>query len=107
MLSMLSMASTGQAQTNLCKSDYRKFCAGVFPGGGRIIKCLNKNISKLAPDCKVSIQGLMACSADRNKYCKGVSPSNWKLQKCMEKHVADLTPSCAETVNYIKKARKG
>lgn len=107
MLSALSMTSTAQAQSNLCKSDYRKYCAGVFPGGGRIIKCLSKNISRLEPDCRVSIQGLLACSSDQKKYCNGVSPANWKLQKCMEKHVSDLTPSCAKTINYIKKARKG
>ncbi|PWB93706.1 cysteine rich repeat-containing protein [Methylosinus sporium] len=34
-----------------CKADYRRFCSGVMPGGGRIIACLQNHASELEPDC--------------------------------------------------------
>ena len=35
-----------------CKDDYRKFCAGIAPGGGRIVACLNKQHDQLSTTCK-------------------------------------------------------
>jgi hypothetical protein len=34
-----------------CGGDQRTFCAGVPPGGGRIVECLAKNASSLSPGC--------------------------------------------------------
>ncbi len=39
-------------QRTACKPDYDKFCTGTFPGGGRIIACLDKHNDKLADACK-------------------------------------------------------
>lgn len=35
-----------------CKADYEKFCEGVVPGGGRIVKCLGEHIDQLSPQCQ-------------------------------------------------------
>lgn len=107
MILALTISAPLQAQSNPCANDYRKYCRGVAPGGGRILQCLKNNAEAISPDCRASVLGLLACSSDRKKFCNGVQPENWKLQKCMEKHVGSLTPSCAETVNYMKKVRKG
>ncbi len=103
----ITLSLPSWAQSNPCLTDYRKHCSGVIPGGGRIIQCLNRKVDSLTPNCRVSVQGLLACKSDQKKYCDGVRPKNWKLQKCMEKHLTSLTPSCAKTVNYMKKIRKG
>ena len=34
-----------------CGADQRAFCAGVAPGGGRVIGCLAQNASSLSPQC--------------------------------------------------------
>lgn len=106
-VSVLTLSLPAWAQSNPCLADYKKYCSGVVPGGGRIIQCLNKKADALSPNCRASVQGLLACKSDQKKYCNGVRPNNWKLQKCMEKHLASLTPSCAKTVNYMKKVRQG
>jgi hypothetical protein len=35
----------------ICGVDARTLCAGVDPGGGRIISCLAENASRLTPEC--------------------------------------------------------
>jgi Cysteine rich repeat len=37
-----------------CYVDIDKHCEGVVVGGGRIARCLSKNLDKLKPDCKAS-----------------------------------------------------
>ncbi|WP_213774733.1 cysteine rich repeat-containing protein [Bradyrhizobium sp. dw_78] len=38
-----------------CSDDYKKFCAGTAPGGGRIVACLNKQHDHLSDSCKKAI----------------------------------------------------
>jgi len=35
-----------------CGADVRSLCAGVAPGGGRIIQCISNNAASLSPACK-------------------------------------------------------
>ncbi|PPQ14824.1 hypothetical protein CV770_34880 [Bradyrhizobium sp. AC87j1] len=35
-----------------CSADIRKLCAGVAPGGGRIIQCISNRAASLSPACK-------------------------------------------------------
>jgi len=42
-----------------CGADVRTLCAGVDPGGGRILQCLVSNASSLSPDCR-SVLGQFA-----------------------------------------------
>jgi hypothetical protein len=38
-----------------CKADYDKFCAGIAPGGGRIVACLNGKRDQLSAGCKTAL----------------------------------------------------
>jgi hypothetical protein len=38
-----------------CKADYDKFCAGIAPGGGRIVACLNGKRDQLSDTCKAAL----------------------------------------------------
>ncbi|MGY8662663.1 cysteine rich repeat-containing protein [Bradyrhizobium sp. UFLA05-109] len=38
-----------------CKADYDKFCAGIAPGGGKIIACLNAKRDQLSAACKTAL----------------------------------------------------
>ncbi len=45
-----SLAQTA-AQREACEADFQKFCEGVIPGGGRIMKCLEQHKEQLSPAC--------------------------------------------------------
>jgi hypothetical protein len=51
-----AFAQTATAdQRGACKTDYEKFCAGIAPGGGRIVACLNKQRDQLTDSCKKAL----------------------------------------------------
>jgi hypothetical protein len=51
-----ALAQTPTAdQRGACKADYVKFCAGIAPGGGLIIACLNKQYDQLSDSCKKAL----------------------------------------------------
>lgn len=38
-----------------CQTDVRKLCAGVQPGGGRILACLKEHKTEVSDGCKQAI----------------------------------------------------
>ena len=59
-LATLALAACAAAQgtrgeRGACREDYKKFCAAVSPGGGRVKQCLADNIDKLTEACKASM----------------------------------------------------
>ena len=38
-----------------CKADFKKFCSGVQPGGGRILDCLNAHKGELTTACQEAL----------------------------------------------------
>jgi hypothetical protein len=41
-----------RAAAAACRPDIERYCAGVLPGGGRIIACLAGNRDRLTPPCE-------------------------------------------------------
>jgi hypothetical protein len=39
-----------------CEDDVLRLCAGVKPGGSRIIRCLKEHESELSPECKEKME---------------------------------------------------
>lgn len=62
-LSIGLFSGTALAQTAAeraaCQADAEKLCAGVKPGGGRIVQCLAKQADKLSPECRKVLQSHM------------------------------------------------
>jgi hypothetical protein len=53
-----AMAQTA-AERAACQADFEKLCAGVEPGGGRVVECLAKQLDKLTPQCKAVVEAHM------------------------------------------------
>lgn len=47
-----ALSEDKEAAKKACMNDYKKYCAGVFPGGGRVKKCMSENLGKLEPACR-------------------------------------------------------
>lgn len=60
MFTALLGASAVQAQQNdlmtYCKADIERLCAGVQPGGGRILKCLKAHPKDMSVGCAQALQ---------------------------------------------------
>jgi hypothetical protein len=39
-----------------CRADFKKFCSGVQPGGGRLLDCLNAHNGELTTACQESLR---------------------------------------------------
>ena len=51
----VASAQSSSDQRGACKADYDKFCAGIAPGGGKIIACLNAKRDQLSATCKAAL----------------------------------------------------
>jgi hypothetical protein len=53
LLALPSLAQDARSQAReACEADYRRFCTGIMPGGGRVRKCLDEHAAALSPRCK-------------------------------------------------------
>jgi hypothetical protein len=85
-----------------CGDDYRRFCWGVPPGGGRIVICLNANADRLSQRCfqALTMRGLAyagafkACQFDYRRLCAGVPPGYGRGLQCLLGNAPGLSPQC-------------
>ena len=54
----VALAQTA-AEREACQADFEKYCAGVQPGGGRVVECLSKHLDQLTPQCKTVVEANM------------------------------------------------
>lgn len=52
-----------------CNDDRSRLCSGIFPGGGRILRCLSDNAAKASPGCRAAIDSAaQSIAAARNAH---------------------------------------
>jgi len=88
-----------------CRADVDDFCAGVDPGGGRVIGCLGQHQLQLSLSCQAEISRLSeareqvsafraACKADMERLCTGVRAQAGPLLECLQANEASLSAEC-------------
>ena len=61
-LVLLAAPSAGMAQTAMpagmkyCRADIQRLCAGIEPGGGRIVACLKQHMNEVSIGCGKALQ---------------------------------------------------
>ncbi len=89
-----------------CRADVEQFCAGVEPGGGRVIGCLNQHQLDLSSSCQEEMNRIAgarerviafrsACTADLERLCKGVPTQAESLLECLLANEANLSAGCS------------
>ena len=74
LVALLASASTLQAQEltraqmrdirSVCEADIKSHCAGIQPGGGRLMQCVQAKQSEISAPCR---EVLIAVKAERQK----------------------------------------
>jgi len=90
-------------RTGACKADFDKFCKGVKPGQGRIVRCMQAHENELSPACRDQIAAdkeeraqefRKACQPDADKFCKGIRQGNGRIIRCLKQNEAQLSAPC-------------
>jgi hypothetical protein len=56
----LILAAQAATPLALCKADAERICAGVAPGGGKIIACLKQHKEQVSIGCAKALKALKA-----------------------------------------------
>jgi hypothetical protein len=95
-----------------CAEEIASYCKGVKPGGGRLLKCLKENESRLSPACREKFENIRkwleeakeACSGDVDRFCKDVQPGGGRILKCLREHSGEISPACSKIIAGVEKA---
>lgn len=88
-----------------CADDIARFCGGIAPGQGGVMRCLRQHGTELTPACKTAIAKMAhggggprahmgACHADVQTYCKDVRPGQGRVRACLRQHIDQVSEEC-------------
>ncbi len=84
-----------------CRDDYREFCPGVPPGGGRILSCLQDNKADLSPRCYKAFTvaaAIRSCTPDYHALCSHVPPGEDRAVQCLGDHADEVSETCSRAL---------
>jgi hypothetical protein len=82
-----------------CRSDFMRHCRGIQPGGPEALTCLQRNATRLTPDCRTSLAALgdavpagavatttttVVVEPERRRLPPGITPVGRILRRVME-----------------------
>ena len=102
-------APTGGAFRMVCDNDLLRFCSGVRPGGGRLIRCLSAHTAELSDACVnvIATAGAggrlrAACGNDLKRLCPGVQAGDGRLVQCLLAHNPEVSTACKIVIAAVR-----
>lgn len=114
----MSMSSVAFADEKACAGDIEKFCPGVKPGHGAIMKCLHAHKDELSAECKAKGEKMRevmkehreelkeACADDVAKLCGDIKGGKGAKMKCMREKKDQASAACKTELETTKKDLK-
>ena len=110
---LLAAAGGGSAQEGLglfaterdCATDIQSLCAGVKPGGGRILACLQSHVAagELSVGCSTILSKAIwvasECEGDIRQFCAAATYAS--VGDCMRPHLGQTSAMCQSALAYI------
>jgi hypothetical protein len=86
-----------------CSTDVVSLCAGVKPGGGRVLACLQSHVGELSVGCSTILSKAIwvarECASDIRQFCPNATYEN--VGDCMRPHLGQTSATCQSAMAYI------
>ena len=86
-----------------CATDVQSLCAGVKPGGGRVLACLQSHVSELSVGCSTilskAIWTAQQCAGDIHQFCPTATFGN--VSDCMRPHLGEVSGTCKSALAFM------
>ena len=88
-----------------CSTDIQSLCAGVKPGGGRILACLQQHVAagELSVGCSTILSKAIwvakECAGDIKQFCPNATFAN--VGDCMKPNLGKTSQTCQSALAYI------
>ena len=86
-----------------CTTDVQSLCAGVKPGGGRVLACLQSHVGELSVGCSTilskAIWVALQCEGDIRLFCPGTTFGT--VGDCMRPHMGQTSATCQSALAFI------
>ena len=88
-----------------CSADIQSLCAGVKPGGGRVLACLQAHVAagELSVGCSTILSKAIwvarECAGDIRQFCPSATYAN--VGDCMRPHLGQTSATCQSALAFI------
>jgi hypothetical protein len=86
-----------------CSTDLQSLCAGVKPGGGRVLACLQSHVGELSVGCSTMLSKAIwvakECAGDIKQFCPNATYAN--VGDCMRPNLGKTSATCQSALAYI------
>ena len=88
-----------------CSTDIQSLCAGVKPGGGRVLACLQQHVAagELSVGCSTilakAIWVAKECAGDIKQFCPNATYAT--VGDCMKPNLGKTSQTCQSALAYI------
>jgi hypothetical protein len=88
-----------------CATDIQSLCAGVKPGGGRVLACLQSHVAagNLSVGCSTILSKVIwvakECAGDIRQFCPSATYEN--VGDCMRPHLGEVSGTCQSALAFI------